>query len=45
MARQQSGESKAPLVIALAFFVLTTLALGIMVYMAYDEKAWDDFFA
>jgi len=37
MARQQAGESKAPLVIALAFFVLTTLALGVLTYMAYSE--------
>ena len=37
MARQQAGESKAPLVIALAFFVLTTLGLGVLAYMFYGE--------
>ena len=30
MARQQPGETKAPLVIALAFFVLTSLGLGVL---------------
>jgi hypothetical protein len=39
MAKQQSGETKAPLVVALAFFVLTTLILGVLTYMAFDEKA------
>jgi len=40
MARpQQTGETKAPVVIALAFFVLTTLALGVLTYMAYDQIA------
>ena len=34
-----AGESKAPIVVALVFFVLTTLGLAVMVYMAYDEKA------
>ncbi len=37
MAKTSSGESKAPLVIALVFFVLTTLGLGVMYYMATDE--------
>lgn len=37
MARQQSGESKAPLVIALALFVLTTLVLGVLTYLAYSD--------
>jgi hypothetical protein len=37
MAKQQSGESKAPLVVALAFFVLATLTLGVLTYMAYDQ--------
>ncbi len=37
MAKSSSGESKAPLVIALVFFVLTTLGLGVMYYMATEE--------
>ena len=37
MARQQPGETKAPLVIALAFFVLTSLGLGVLAYMAYSD--------
>ena len=39
MAKQQSGETKAPLVVALAFFVLTTLTLGVLTYMAYSDVA------
>ena len=39
MAKQPSGEGKAPLVIALVFFVLLSIGLGVMVYMAGDEKA------
>jgi hypothetical protein len=39
MAKQQSGESKAPLVVALSFFVLTTLILGVLTYMAYSDVA------
>ncbi|MGL5096766.1 MAG: hypothetical protein ACRDD1_14320, partial [Planctomycetia bacterium] len=44
MARSQSGESKAPIVISLAFFVLLSLGLGVMTYMAYGqlEKAAAD---
>ena len=38
MARSQAGESKAPIIIALAFFVLTTLGLGVLTYMAFSEK-------
>ncbi len=37
MARQQTGETKAPIVIALVFFVLATLTLGVLTYMAYDQ--------
>jgi len=37
MAKSSSGESKAPLVIALVFFVLTTLGLGVLYYMKTDE--------
>lgn len=37
MAKKSSGESKAPLVIALAFFVLSTLVLGVLAYLAYSE--------
>ena len=37
MAKKSSGESKAPLVIALAFFVLSTLVLGGLAYLAYSE--------
>jgi hypothetical protein len=39
MAKHQSGESKAPLVVALSFFVLTTLILGVLTYMAYSDVA------
>ena len=39
MAKQPSGEGKAPLVVALVFLVLLSLGLGVMVYMAGDEKA------
>jgi hypothetical protein len=41
MAKQQqpTGEGKAPLVIALAFFVLTSLILGVLLYLAYDQMA------
>ena len=39
MAKQQSGEGKAPLVISLVFFVLLSIGLGVMLYMAGDEKA------
>lgn len=34
-----AGESKAPLVIALVFFVLTTLGLAVVVYMDQDSMA------
>ena len=34
-----AGESKAPLVIALVFFVLTTLGLAVLVYMDQDNMA------
>lgn len=37
MAKKSSGESKAPLVIALAFFVLATLILGVLSYLAYAD--------
>ena len=36
---KNTGESKAPIVIALAFFVLATITLGILTYLASDEKA------
>ncbi|OWK43648.1 hypothetical protein [Fimbriiglobus ruber] len=39
MAKQASGDKTAPLVIALAFFVITTLALGIMYYMSFEQIA------
>lgn len=39
MASKPSGEGKAPLVISLVFFVLLSLGLGVMLYMAGDEKA------
>jgi len=38
MAKPQ-GEGKAPLIIALVFFVLTTLGLGVMFYMGIEEKS------
>jgi hypothetical protein len=34
-----AGESKTPIIVALVFFVLLTLGLGVMLYMSYDEKA------
>jgi hypothetical protein len=37
MAKQQ-GETKAPLVITLAFFVLLSLGLGVFAYMENDAK-------
>src|SRR5690349_21579791 len=39
MAKQPSGEGKAPLVISTVFFVLLSIGLGVMLYMAGDEKA------
>lgn len=39
MAKSPSGETKTPVIIALVFFVLATLTLGALLYMAYDEKA------
>src|SRR5438874_12377955 len=39
MAKQPSGEGKAPLVISVVFFVLLSIGLGVMLYMAGDEKA------
>ena len=39
MARPQPGETSKPLVIALAFFVLTTLVLGVMVFMDQSHIA------
>jgi hypothetical protein len=32
-----AGESKTPIIVALVFFVLTTLVLGVLTWMAYDE--------
>jgi hypothetical protein len=40
MARSSSsssGETKAPLVIALVFFVLATIGLGVFAYMTYED--------
>lgn len=44
MARSQPGETSKPLVIALAFFVLTTLVLGVLTFLAQSdiEKARAD---
>lgn len=46
MARNASppGESKTPLIVALVFFVLLTLGLGVLYYMSFDEnkKAIDE---
>lgn len=39
MAKAPSGETKTPVVVALVFFVLTTLALGVLTYMAYSQMA------
>ncbi|MGL6073973.1 MAG: hypothetical protein ACRC8S_07415 [Fimbriiglobus sp.] len=39
MAAKPQGESKAPIIIALAFFVLTTLTLGVLFYMGLDAQA------
>ncbi len=32
------GESKTPLIVALVFFVLLTLGLGVLYYMSFDEN-------
>lgn len=37
MARTQPGETSKPLVIALAFFVLTTLVLGVLTFLAQGD--------
>ena len=34
---QQAGETKTPLVVALVFFILATLTLGVMTYLGYTE--------
>ena len=40
MAKQQpSAEPKAPLIVALAFFVLASLVLGVLFYLETDKKA------
>ena len=36
---KSSGETKTPIIVALAFFVLATLVLGVLTYMAHDENA------
>src|SRR4051794_18816390 len=33
MAKQQSGETKTPVIVALVFFVLATITLGVLAYM------------
>lgn len=37
--QQQSAEPKAPLIVALAFFVLATLVLGVLYYLETDKSA------
>jgi hypothetical protein len=37
MAKQQAGEPKTPLIVAMVFFVLTTLALGVLYYMSTEK--------
>ncbi|MFO0851525.1 MAG: hypothetical protein U0871_23645 [Gemmataceae bacterium] len=36
-ASAAAGESKTPIIVALVFFVLATLVLGVLTYMAYDQ--------
>ena len=36
---KSSGDPKTPVIVALAFFVLATIVLGVLTYLAYDEKA------
>jgi hypothetical protein len=38
MAKQPSAEPKAPLIVALAFFVLASLVLGVLFYLENDKK-------
>ncbi|MDW8243180.1 MAG: hypothetical protein RMJ88_08200 [Thermogemmata sp.] len=43
MAKKKSGETNLPLIIALIFFVLTTIAFGVLWYMQYsDHQAKED---
>ncbi|GIW84674.1 MAG: hypothetical protein KatS3mg107_0334 [Gemmataceae bacterium] len=37
MAKKKSGETNLPLIIALVFFVLTTIAFGVLWYMQYSD--------
>jgi hypothetical protein len=39
MAKPQSAEPKAPLIVALAFFVLASLVLGVLFYLETDKRA------
>src|SRR6476620_6567683 len=42
MAKRAPKETSLPLVIALVFFVLTTIAFGVMWYMQYSEQQAKD---
>lgn len=42
MAKQKSGETNLPLIVALVFFVLATIGLGVFCYMLYSEQAGKD---
>jgi hypothetical protein len=42
MAKKPGRESSVPLVLALVFFVLTTIAFGVLWYMQYSEQAAKD---
>lgn len=42
MAKKASSETNLPLIIALIFFALSTIGLGVFVYVLMDEKAAKD---
>ena len=42
MAKRAPKETSLPLVVALVFFVLTTIAFGVMWYMQYSEQQAKD---
>ena len=42
MAKRVAKETNLPLVISLVFFVLTTIAFGVMWYMQYSDQQTKD---
>src|SRR5437763_784890 len=38
MAKQKSKETGLPVIIALVFFILTTIGLGVFVYVLYSDQ-------